>query len=137
MATHAATHAPAAALYEAPDDDQHDLVHGHGPGTPHVHVTSPLLLLSVYGALLVLTGLTVGITLVDLGDLNVWLALAVAVAKAGLVVMYFMHLRWDAPFNGIILICSLFFVALFIGIAVMDSKEYKQNDNPPGMVLRP
>jgi cytochrome c oxidase subunit 4 len=125
------------ATYEAPDDEPHNLVYAHGHGQPHIHVTSPLLLLSVYGALLVLTGLTVGITLVDLGDLNVWLALAVAVAKAGLVVMYFMHLRWDAPFNGIILICSLFFVALFIGIAVMDSKEYKQNDNPPGMVLRP
>ena len=37
---------------------------------------------SVFTALLALTALTVGVTYVDLGDLNVWVALAVATAKA-------------------------------------------------------
>jgi cytochrome c oxidase subunit 4 len=89
------------------------------------------LLLSVFGALMVLTGLTVAATWIDIGSWNIWLALAIAVIKGSLVAMYFMHLRWDSPFNGIVLIASLFFVALFVGTVVLDSREYKVNYNPP------
>ncbi len=120
--------------------DSHAASHGadaHDDGKPHIHVTSPLLLLGVFGALLVLTVLTVAVTSIDLGPLNIWIALFVAVAKGGLVVMYFMHLRWDSYYNGIILIVSLFFIALFIGIAILDTKEYQPNMEAPhqGQVL--
>jgi cytochrome c oxidase subunit 4 len=98
----------------------------------HVHVVSPKLLLAVYGALLVLTLITVKVTDFDLGNMNVWVALMVAVAKAGVVALYFMHLRWDSPFNALTLIAALFFVMIFIGIAVLDSKEYKPNYEQPG-----
>lgn len=89
------------------------------------------LLLTIFGILMVLTVATVAVTKFDLGQFNIWVALAIAVIKAALVAMYFMHLRWDSPFNGIILIASLFFVAIFIGTTVLDSKEYKVNFNPP------
>jgi hypothetical protein len=42
-----------------------------------------------------------------------------------------MHLRWDSPFNAIVLIAALFFVALFVGSVVLDSKEYRINYTPP------
>jgi cytochrome c oxidase subunit 4 len=103
----------------------------HVRDASHVHAVPPRLLLTVFGALMVLTVITVGVTLVDLGPLNVVVALAVALLKAGLVAMYFMHLRWDSPFNGIILIVALFFVTLFIAIAILDSKEYKVNYSKP------
>lgn len=93
----------------------------------HTHVVKPQTLLAVFGALMVLTILTVAVTYVPLGNFNVWVALTIAVAKAGLVAMYFMHLRWDSPFHGVILIAAFFFVALFIGIAVLDSREYNKN----------
>jgi len=124
-------HTPNIAKYAEPDAHPLDMGERHGPGTAHVHVVPPLLLLGVYGALVFLTVLTVGITLVELGDFNVWAALAIAVLKAGLVAFYFMHLRWDSPFNGVVLMISLFFVALFIGIAILDSKEYQKNYTPP------
>jgi cytochrome c oxidase subunit IV len=104
---------------------------GHG-----VHVVPVRLLLTVFAALMALTIITVAVTYVDLGAMNVWVALFIAVIKAGLVAMYFMHLRWDSPFNGIILITALFFVALFIGIAVLDSREYHDTHYPP-QTLRP
>lgn len=107
--------------------------HGaHKPGAIHIHVVSPGLLLTVYGVLLVLTVATVAVTNLELGAFNVWAALGIAVAKAGLVALFFMHLRWDAPFNAIVLMASLLFVALFIGIAVLDSKNYKVNYDAPG-----
>ena len=99
----------------------------------HVHVVPPALLLAVYGALLVLTFITVAVTNFELGNWNVWVALLVALIKAGVVALYFMHLRWDSPFNAICLICAMFFVALFMGIAILDAKEYHNNLLPPGV----
>lgn len=89
------------------------------------------LLIATFGALMVLTFITVAATWVDLGPFNIWLALLIAVIKAGLVALYFMHLRWDSPFNAIVLIAAMFFVALFIGIVVLDSREYRINYQPP------
>ena len=98
----------------------------------HVHVVPPWLLLAVFGALLVLTIITVGVTAFDFGrTVNVWMALGIAVAKATLVALFFMHLRWDSPFNGLVCIAAMFFVALFIGITVLDTKEYNVNFQPP------
>ena len=80
------------------------------------------LLAAVFGALLVLTCLTVTVAYVDLGNLNLYLALAIAAVKASLVVLFFMHLFWDRPFNAMIFIGCLLFVSLFIGIALTDSR---------------
>ncbi|HSV08643.1 MAG TPA: cytochrome C oxidase subunit IV family protein, partial [Candidatus Binatus sp.] len=49
---------------------------------------------TVYGALLVLTVVTVGVSLVDLGPLSTVVALAIAAAKASLVILFFMHVRY-------------------------------------------
>ena len=61
-------------------------------------------------ALLVLTFLTVAVSWIDFGALNLWIALLIAAAKATLVVLYFMHLRYEKPFNAVVLICALLFV---------------------------
>lgn len=120
-----------------PNADGHGHAHAHADGQVHPHITPPWLLLGVYLVLVALTVLTVAVTYVELGSVNLWVALAIAVLKAGLVAFYFMHLRWDNPFNGVILVVSLFFVALFIGIAILDSKEYQHNYIPPGTYIRP
>ena len=108
--------------------------HGdHGHGDEHVPHAVPLrILLGVYVALLICTFLTVAVTKFEFGSFNVWVALGIAVIKAGLVALYFMHLRWDSPFNAIVLICAMFFVSLFLGIAILDAKEYQVNLLPPG-----
>src|SRR5258706_5025231 len=98
----------------------------------HVHVVPPKLLLTVYAILLVLTVITVKVTDIEMGNFNVWVALLVALIKASVVALYFMHLRWDSPFNAIILIAALSFVSIFIGVAVLDSREYKVNYTKPG-----
>lgn len=137
MSSQAVHDSPAIRQYSAPNDKPIDLAHSHGRGSAHVHITPPLLLLTIYSILVVATVVTVAVTYVELGSLNIWVALGIAVFKAGLVAFYFMHLRWDSPFNGIILLISFFFVALFIGISVLDTKEYQQNYTRPGVTLRP
>ncbi len=111
--------------------DAHGHQHGHDE-KQHAHVVSPRLLLGVYCVLMFLTLATVAVTQVDLGPFNIYVALFIAVVKAGLVALFFMHLRWDAPFNGVIILIALFFVALFIGTTILDSTQYKPNFSPPG-----
>ncbi len=67
-----------------------------------VHVASVKLLLIVWIALMIGTWLTVSASNVDLGFLNIWIGLAIATAKAVLVGLYYMHLRWDKPFNAFV-----------------------------------
>lgn len=104
------------------------------------HVVPLWLLAAVLGALLVLTYITVAATYFDLGSANLWLAMAIATVKAYLVALYFMHLRFDRPFNGVLFLCALVFVALFVGIALMDSLAYRPDLIPgyaPGMAAQP
>lgn len=92
---------------------------------PVGHIVPLRILFAVWIGLLCLTGLTVAVADVDLGQANLWVAIGIAVFKASLVALYFMHLRYDHPFHAIILIGALLFVMLFIGLAMMDSGQYQ------------
>src|SRR5277367_3941215 len=106
------------------------------PEAPHgFHAVPRRVLLGVYGLLIMFTVITVAASKVDLGQANIWVALAIALVKGGLVVMYFMDLRWDSPFNGMVLLAALFFVALFIGLALLDSTSYQVQLRPTPMAV--
>lgn len=94
------------------------------------HVCSIKTLLVVWVALMLGTWLTVAATYVDLGPLNLWIGLAIATAKAVLVALYYMHLRWDRPFNAVVLVVAVGFLMLFIGIAMMDTAAYQPSMVP-------
>lgn len=110
--------------------------HGHDEHALAHPVPVPILLGTLL-VLLVLTVVTVMATWIDLGKFNIWLALLIAVVKAAFVCLIFMHLRWDNPFNGVVVIASLLFVALFIAIAITDSSEYASNIKPSGKAPKP
>ncbi|RMF71966.1 MAG: caa(3)-type oxidase subunit IV [Planctomycetota bacterium] len=76
-------------------------------------------------ALLILTWITVAVAQVHLGEFNLWVALIIATIKASLVCLYFMHLRYDRPFNRIAWVAGFAFVALFIGLTLTDVVSYQ------------
>ena len=84
------------------------------------------MLLAVFFALLILTGLTVYQSQFDLGNAEIWLSLTIATVKAALV-LFFLHLLWDKPLNAIVILGSLIFVALFLGFTLMDAEGYREN----------
>lgn len=97
--------------------------HGHGDHEPHA--VSWQLLTIVFLALMVLTILTVAAINVDLGPLNIVVALGIALVKALLVVLIFMHIWWDRAFHGLLIAGSLGFVTLFIGFTLIDTWQYE------------
>jgi len=117
--------------------------HGHEEGQPHIHVMPMKVLATIFVLLLILTWVTYAASwaarngVLDLGGGNVIVALIIALVKASLVALYFMHLKYDSLFNSIVLIGALLFVVLFIGISLLDTREYQPNRleykqaNPP------
>ncbi len=75
---------------------------------------------SVAVALLTLLGLTLGLALVDLGPLNFPVAMAIAVTKAALVVIFFMHIRSSPRVTRIAALAGLFWLAFMFILTLSD-----------------
>jgi cytochrome c oxidase subunit IV len=98
--------------------------HPSGHGTVG-HVVPLEVLVAVFVGLLALTAVTVAVTWVDLGPWNLIVALVIATFKAALVALYFMHLRYDHPFNGLVFVAGLVFLAIFLIFTLMDTMAYQ------------
>jgi cytochrome c oxidase subunit 4 len=95
-------------------------------GHPPVgHVVPLRVLATVWLALLALTLITVAVAGVEIGNFNLGVAMAIATVKASLVLLYFMHMRYDRPMNAIVFVAALLFVALFVSIALLDTRAYE------------
>lgn len=87
----------------------------------HHHVLHKPTLFKVFGGLIVLTILTVAVAYVPLGPLNVPVAIAIAAAKATLVVLFFMALKDDNPVNGLTFTIGIIMVVVFIVFTMFDT----------------
>jgi len=94
---------------------ENDHAHEH-----HAHVTELWIYHAIFGALLVLTVITVAISRVDFGAANTLIAMFVATIKASLVALFFMHLLHDEKLNVITFTFSLLFVALYFIFPLVD-----------------
>lgn len=72
------------------------------------------------GALMVLTGVTVGASYVDLGAANVWVALLIASTKATVVLVWFMHIGEEGRVMVLSFLITVFFLAIMIGFTFWD-----------------
>jgi cytochrome c oxidase subunit IV len=77
-------------------------------------------LISVWAVLLVLTFVTVQASRIDLGAWNIWIALGIASGKAGLVVFFFMHMKYEQPLLRWLFYGTLLILAIFIGLTFFD-----------------
>ena len=84
------------------------------------HVLPLRIYFGVFFALLVLTATTVAVAFIDLGPLNNVVALGIAVLKATLVILFFMHVRYGTPLAGVVVVSGLFWLAIFVGLTFAD-----------------
>ncbi|MBL8619360.1 MAG: cytochrome C oxidase subunit IV family protein [Deltaproteobacteria bacterium] len=91
--------------------------HEHAGG----HITPLPVYFAVYGALLVLTVVTVAVSYMGLPPLqSITVAMLVAMVKATLVGAWFMHLKYDAKFNVFTFLAALWFMASFFVFTFYD-----------------
>jgi len=84
------------------------------------HVVPVRIYLAVFAALLVLTAVTTAIAFVNLGPMNVVLMLAIAVTKATLVVLYFMHVRYSSRLTWVVVSGGFVWLVVMILFTMSD-----------------
>ncbi|MCG6909793.1 MAG: cytochrome C oxidase subunit IV family protein [Deltaproteobacteria bacterium] len=89
-------------------------------GNPQDHVLSYSKLALVLAALIGLTSITVMVSRIDLGILNIWIAILIASLKSSLVLMFFMHLKYESRLVRISVIGTIFCLAILIGFIFWD-----------------
>jgi cytochrome c oxidase subunit IV len=77
-------------------------------------VVSPLIYYRVFGALMVLTFLTVSVAFVNLGPFNTVMALTIAVVKALLVILFFMHVIYASDLTKVFAAAGFFWFIILI-----------------------
>jgi cytochrome c oxidase subunit IV len=75
----------------------------------------------IFLTLIVCTAITVAVAFVDLGPMNVVVAMTIAVLKATLVVLFFMHVKYSTKLTWAVVIGSVFWLGILI---VMTSGDY-------------
>ena len=86
------------------------------------HHIVPLGLYALIGiTLLVMTGVTYGVALIDLGPYNTIVALTIASFKATLVVLIFMHVKYTSEkLTKAVIVSAIFFLGLLLTLSLAD-----------------
>ena len=84
------------------------------------HISSYKLLGFVLLSLLILTGVTVGISYIDMGFFNVPIALLIASTKATIVLLFFMHMKYEGKVIAISFTSTFIVLCLMIGFTFWD-----------------
>lgn len=92
--------------------------------------TSPYILVGV--TLLLMTVLTVEASFLNLGFLNIYLAIAIATFKASLVLLFFMHLWYSPRLTWVFALAGFIWLVLMIALTVADIFTRGWNPEPPG-----
>ncbi|HEX5734643.1 MAG TPA: cytochrome C oxidase subunit IV family protein [Blastocatellia bacterium] len=84
------------------------------------HIVSKKVYFAIFIALIILTGVTYWVALLDLGPFNAIVALTIAVFKAMLVVLYFMHVRYSSRLTWVFVGAGFFWLAIMVVLTLSD-----------------
>lgn len=95
------------------------------------HIVPVRTYVGIFLALLCLTALTTGVAFVDLGaELNTVVALAIAVVKMLLVVLFFMHVKYSTGLTKVVIVAGFFFLAILVSLTLADELTRDWTSNP-------
>jgi cytochrome c oxidase subunit IV len=92
----------------------------HDNAKHEVHIVPVPIYLAVFGALIILTWVTAWISTIDLGRWNIFVALAIAMFKASLVILFFMHVKYSTRLTKMIVGAGFFWLILLLFITMSD-----------------
>jgi cytochrome c oxidase subunit 4 len=84
------------------------------------HIVTPATYALIFAALLVGTAITVVASYIDMGPWNPVVALGIAVTKATLVVLYFMHIKYSSKLMKLTVGAGVFTFLILVGMSMSD-----------------
>jgi cytochrome c oxidase subunit IV len=84
------------------------------------HISPKSVYYAIFGGLMVLTVLTVAVATVNLGALNFPVAIGIAITKATLVILFFMHAKYSSKLTKLFVGTAFFFLAILLGLTMTD-----------------
>jgi cytochrome c oxidase subunit 4 len=93
------------------------------------HIVSPKVYLVIFFTLMAGTAATVWAAYQNFGQFNIVIALAIATFKATLVVLYFMHARYSPKRTQLVIVCSVFWLAIMLALTLTDYNTRTPRDS--------
>jgi cytochrome c oxidase subunit 4 len=93
------------------------------------HIVSPRIYLVIFFALMAGTAVTVYAAFQNFGAFNIVIALGIATFKATLVVLYFMHARYSPNRTQLVIVCSVFWLAIMLALTLSDYTTRPQRES--------
>jgi cytochrome c oxidase subunit 4 len=84
------------------------------------HIVSPRIYYVIFITLIVLTGVTVWVAFLDLKFMNTIVALTIAVTKATLVVLFFMHVKYSTRLTWVVAASGVVWLAIMVALMMSD-----------------
>jgi cytochrome c oxidase subunit IV len=84
------------------------------------HIVSIRTYLLIFISLMILLGITIGAAYSDLGELNLAVAMLIAVVKAALIILFFMHVRYGRKLTWVFAGAGFFWLAIMLLFAMSD-----------------
>ena len=84
------------------------------------HIVPKSVYYLIFAALMAGTAITVAVAFVDLGAFNTVVALTIAVVKATLVVLFFMHVRYSTKLTWAVVVGSVFWLGILLALTFSD-----------------
>jgi cytochrome c oxidase subunit 4 len=84
------------------------------------HISPKSMYYTIFGSLMALTAVTISVAFIDLGTLNFPVALAIAILKATLVILFFMHVKYSSQLTNLICGTAFFFLNVLFGLTLTD-----------------
>jgi len=98
------------------------------------HVSPRSTYFAIFAALMVLTAITIGVAFVNLGPFNFPVALSIAITKATLVILFFMHVKYSSRLTKLILGTGFFFLTVLFVLTLSDYLSRGWMTAPPAAV---
>ena len=94
------------------------------------HVVAKKTYFIVFSGLIILTVVTATVATIDLGPMNIVVALVIAMCKATLVMLFFMHLRWSTRLVHIVAVASVLWLGILIALTLSDYQTRHWTPSP-------
>jgi len=84
------------------------------------HILPRSLYFGIFGLLMVLTVITVAAAFVDLGNMNIVVAIGIAIVKATFVILFFMHVKYSSKLTWVVVGAGVFWLLILLSLLMLD-----------------